>query len=68
MLKTVPGRGFDAMYRELISLHPELKEIVLERVNLFKNSPDDTRLKNHPLKRRLSGKWAFCITGDINSL
>ncbi len=31
----------------------------------FKKNPDDTRLDNHELTKRMKGKWAFWITGDI---
>ncbi|OGG27543.1 hypothetical protein A3A64_02805 [Candidatus Gottesmanbacteria bacterium RIFCSPLOWO2_01_FULL_48_11] len=37
----------------------------MERIRWFRKNPDDTRLRNHALHKKLAGKWAFSITGDI---
>lgn len=53
------------MLADLIEADPSLKEEVIQNVSWFRNNPSDTRLNNHPLGRRLKGKRAFNITGDI---
>ena len=60
-----PTGKYNHMYCKLVRQQPEISEVVLEKVRLFRKNPNDTRLKNHPLKKRLSGKWAFSITGDV---
>lgn len=40
-------------------------EEVSTRVEWFKKNPNDTRLGNHDLKKKMEGQWAFWITGDI---
>lgn len=50
---------------ELYVKNPELEIEVNQRVNWFQNNPEDTRLNNHALTKRLEGKWAFSITDDI---
>ncbi len=32
---------------------------------LTQKNPNDTRLDNHQLTKRMEGKWAFSITDDI---
>lgn len=39
--------------------------LIEQSIRLFRKNPEDTRLANHALKRRLSGRWAFSITDDI---
>ncbi|MDO8570225.1 MAG: hypothetical protein Q7R97_01410 [Candidatus Daviesbacteria bacterium] len=49
----------------MYSKNPELKKEVDKRIIWFQNNPQDTRLRNHLLIGRMSGKWSFSITGDI---
>lgn len=42
-----------------------LKEEINKRISWFQKNPNDTRLGNHALIKRMIGKWAFSITGDI---
>ena len=56
---------FNFMYSAVIEENPELEEEVLKRVNWFRRRPDDKRLENHALRKRMKGKWAFSITDDI---
>lgn len=49
---------------ELLSNDSKLLEYVEETVRIFKKNPQDTRLKTHPLRKRLKGKWAMGIIGD----
>ena len=65
MIKVRLSGKFEISYQELILAESELKEIVWSRVNLFGKNPLDTRLRNHRLRGRLKGKWAFSITDDI---
>ncbi len=57
--------SFNKQYIKLILSQPELRETIDSKIKLFVNKPEDTRLRNHSLKRRLRGKWAFSITNDI---
>ncbi len=51
---------------EVIALDNENLEVLIEKkVKRFKKNPDDTRLRNHALTRRMEGKWAFSVTDDI---
>lgn len=56
---------FNSMYSALLENKPELEGEVFKRVNWFKKRPDDQRLNNHALRKRMKGKWAFSITDDI---
>jgi mRNA-degrading endonuclease YafQ of YafQ-DinJ toxin-antitoxin module len=56
---------FNSMYSAVLEKKPELKEEVFKRVNWFRRRPDDQRLDNHALRKRMNGKWAFSITDDI---
>lgn len=50
---------------ELLQKDPQIKEAVSQRFHWFVNNPDDGRLKNHLLRRKMRGKWAFSITDGI---
>jgi mRNA-degrading endonuclease YafQ of YafQ-DinJ toxin-antitoxin module len=50
---------------ELLEKKPELAEEIDNRVDWFKRNPNDTRLRNHELIKRMKGKWAFSIDGDV---
>ncbi len=43
----------------------ELYGLILQREKLFMNKPNDSRLDNHALRKRMKGKFAFSITGDM---
>lgn len=65
MLKIrVTGR-FDTSLQDLLSIEPELEDVIKQRIKLFRKNPQDTRLENHLLTGRLKDKWAFSITDDI---
>lgn len=53
------------MLADLIEADPSLEQEVIQSVKWFRNNPGDTRLNVHPLRRRMKGKWAFDITGDV---
>lgn len=65
MVKIINTGDFDLMYRQLIDKDPEVTDQVLEAVEYFKKNPDDTRLDNHALTKKMEGKWAFSIIDDI---
>lgn len=56
---------FDKQLVNLYSSHQSLQIIIQERIKLFQQNPQDTRLKNHALTKRLKGKYSFSITSDI---
>lgn len=53
------------MLNELISQDNSLEQVVVERIKWFQRNPQDTRLDNHLLTKKMAGKWAFSITDDI---
>ena len=65
MLNIRLGRGYDQLYRNLIQNDSELKDRIIALINLFEKNPNDTRLSNHALTKKMKGKWAFSITDDI---
>lgn len=65
MIRVKRTGKFNQLLDDLYVENPELELEVNQRVHWFKNNPDDTRLDNHALTKRLEGKWAFSITDDI---
>ncbi|CAN5146191.1 hypothetical protein BH11PAT1_BH11PAT1_7710 [soil metagenome] len=57
--------NFNRLYRNLIDENLGLKDIIRDCIRLFKRNPDDSRLENHPLRKRMRGKHAISITDDI---
>lgn len=53
------------MLRVLIKTNPSIQPLIMRKIKLIQLNPNDTRLNNHPLRKRLKGKWAFSITDDI---
>lgn len=53
------------MRKALLANQPLLEKIIFQRIKWFKKNPNDTRLKNHALKKRMKGKFSFSITDDI---
>lgn len=49
----------------LVLENPEIVKEVNERITWFRKKPYDNRLRNHALRGKLSGFWAFSITSDI---
>lgn len=43
----------------------ELLDKIQHLINLFILNTEDTRLRNHALRKRMKGKFAFSITGDM---
>jgi mRNA-degrading endonuclease YafQ of YafQ-DinJ toxin-antitoxin module len=53
------------MRKDLLASQPSLEKVIFKKVKWFKTNPNDSRLKNHALKRRMKGKFSFSITDDI---
>lgn len=56
---------FNKMYRELINEEPALSDLIADAMSLFEKNPDDTRLDNHALTKKMKGQHAFSITNDV---
>lgn len=56
---------YEQMLEDLSCVDEEMLELVRERVKLFRKNPEDTRLDNHPLHKRMEEKWAFSVNEDI---
>jgi len=52
-------------YKKFSREHKSLLVEVNRKVKWFRKNPQDTRLKNHALRKRMRGKFAFWITSDI---
>lgn len=65
MIKIKRRGDFSEMLDELTSQDESLEQIINQRIKWFQVNPQDTRLDNHLLTKRLKGKWAFSITDDI---
>ena len=58
-------KSFDKQYAKL---NIKLKASFKTRIELFKNNPFDTRLRNHTLKGKYLGYRSIDITGDVRAL
>jgi mRNA-degrading endonuclease YafQ of YafQ-DinJ toxin-antitoxin module len=65
MIRVEMTGAFDCAYRALVAHNLPLRHRIYQQIVLFRNNPQDLRIRNHPLKRRMKGKWAFSITDDI---
>ncbi|MFV1917255.1 MAG: type II toxin-antitoxin system mRNA interferase toxin, RelE/StbE family [Patescibacteria group bacterium] len=65
MIKIKRTGKFDQMLKGLVAEDEKLLSLTETKILLFAKNPTDTRVENHPLKRRLKGKWAFNITNDV---
>jgi len=65
MIKVKFKGSFNGMYRNLTRNDPDLADKIADIIHLFEKNPLDTRLKNHALRKRMKGKWAFSVTSDI---
>jgi len=65
MVKIIFGNQHSNMLHKILHKQPGLKTMIDASVNRFKKNPNDSRLENHKLKKRLSGKLAFSVNGDI---
>lgn len=65
MIKVSLSGKYDLMYQGLIAKEQDFTLVVDQKIAIFRKNPQDTRLDNHLLKKRLKGKWAFSVTDDI---
>lgn len=65
MLKIKRSGKFNTMLNLLVVDDEELENLIEEVIVLFQENPSDTRLHDHALRRRMKGKRAFSITGDV---
>lgn len=65
MLKIIIAGQYEKMEQELFLETPDLEFETSERIKWFRKNPQDIRLNNHALTKKMAGKWAFSITGDI---
>lgn len=65
MVKIERSSEFEKNLKGVCKEHPSLLEVVNDKIKWFESNPDDTRLDNHPLRKRLEGRWAFSITNEI---
>ena len=65
MVKVILHNEYFLDLQQILLKLPEISQEVETKIKWFKRNPDDTRLLNHALRKRLKGKWAFSITDDI---
>ncbi|MBI2334328.1 hypothetical protein HYU96_00850 [Candidatus Daviesbacteria bacterium] len=65
MIKVKQAGKFTKLLDELYVENPELEIEVSKRIRWFQDNPEDSRLDNHVLTKRMKSKWAFSITDDI---
>lgn len=53
------------MLEDLLVEDPALESVIRERTKWFRKNPNDTRLDNHLLTKKMESKWAFSITDNI---
>lgn len=57
--------AYEKTFRRLLEMNPSFREDIDSAVKRFCKNPKDTRLHTHSLKKRMRGKYAFSVTGDI---
>ena len=65
MIRYQANENYYKNLKELLQSQPELEGEINQRIKWFSKNPDDTRLDNHDLKKKMLGQNAFSITGDI---
>ena len=63
-MKIVYAGTYLEMLAGLLVHNDEIEFLIKETIVLFQNNPSDTRLRVHPLTRRLKGKWGMGVLGD----
>jgi len=56
MIRVEMTGAFDCAYRALVAHNLPLRHRIYQQIVLFRNNPQDLRIRNHPLKRRMKGK------------
>lgn len=65
MPKIIKNGDFEEMYAEVCEEDTLLEAEIQQIIRWFKKNPNDTRLDNHELTKKMEGKWAFSITDNI---
>ncbi len=65
MPKIIRTGKFNQSLDELILNDLALESLINKRIRWFQINPNDTRLNNHALTKRLAGQYAFSITNNI---
>ena len=65
MLNIKRSGKFNHILELLTENDEELESLVEETIILFQKNPQDTRFSDHALSKRMKGKRAFSITGEI---
>lgn len=65
MVKIRESGKYLEMFKEISLDNPELELLIELKVLWFQHNPNDTRLDNHPLTKRMAEQWAFSITDDV---
>lgn len=65
MIRYQASENYYQNLNELLQESPELIEVIDLHIKWFSNNSDDTRLDDHELTKKMKGKSAFSITGDI---
>jgi addiction module RelE/StbE family toxin len=64
MISLIWSPRFIKKLEKYLKKHPELKDILEEKLNIFVKNPHYPELKNHKLSGNLSGLRAIVITYD----
>ena len=57
--------AYEKVFRRLLEKNPSLHDDIDISVKRFCRNPKDTRIHTHALRKRMRGKYAFSVTGDI---
>lgn len=63
MIKIIRSGEYTQMLQEIDN--NELLDKIQYLIKLFIVNTEDTRLRSHALRKRMKGKFAFSITGDM---
>lgn len=65
MVKIEEVGSYSQMLDDLLLENPNLEKEIKQRIDWLRKNPQDSRLDNHALTKKMAGKWAFSITNDI---
>ncbi|OGK21464.1 hypothetical protein A3C23_05015 [Candidatus Roizmanbacteria bacterium RIFCSPHIGHO2_02_FULL_37_13b] len=59
---------YSSEFKKSVKKYSDLKKIIIQRINIFKNNPFDSRLKTHKLTGKLKDCWSFSINFQLRIL
>lgn len=65
MINIQQSGDFHEQYLNIVKDNQELLDLIADTIRWFEKNPEDSRIRNHTLYKRMEGKWAFSITDDI---